>query len=307
MHNVFIYSAYGLVIHSELPLPEAIPLAEADADASIRRGKIDWSPRGESCFHFTAEEAYFFWEGLGKFLVRGGNEIVVESISGAEDRLVRLPLLGVVLSVLLHQRGLMVLHASAVAIEGQAVAFLGNKGEGKSTTAAMLYARGHSLVADDAVVLDFANPQCPKVIPGFPQFKLWPEAAAMIGEDPEALPRLIPGLEKRARQIADRFSTSSLPLKGIYLLGSGSLAQLEPLQPQQALLHLIAHTYVSRFGNKLLSAEKANVHLGQCAKLVRAVPIYLLRRPGHLSALPLAAELIEANVKGRESMTDVLA
>ncbi|NBC85561.1 MAG: hypothetical protein GVY25_05150, partial [Bacteroidetes bacterium] len=42
----------------------------------------------------------------------------------------RAPLLGVVLGTLLHQRGLHTLHASAVVVDGGAVAFVGEKGAG---------------------------------------------------------------------------------------------------------------------------------------------------------------------------------
>lgn len=308
---MFTYSAYGLVIHSELPLPEATPLAEAEGDAVIRFGKVDWpvsgSSPGESSFHFDQEGAYLYWEGLGKFLVRGGKEIIIDPFASAEEHLIRLPLLGIVLAVLLHQRGLMVLHASAVAIEGRAIAFLGNKGDGKSTTAAMLYGRGHSLLSDDAVVLDFSDPQSPKVIPGFPQFKLWPEAASTLGEDPDLLPKLLPQLEKRLRPVTERFSISPAPLKCICALSWASSLALERLRPQDAILQLIAHTYVSRFGKKLLRAESANLHFSQCVKLARAAPIYRLKRPASLAALPLTAELLESHIKARGCEADVMA
>jgi len=38
-------------------------------------------------------------------------------------------------------------------VNGNAVVFLGNKGYGKSTMAATLYARGHSFLADDLVLI----------------------------------------------------------------------------------------------------------------------------------------------------------
>lgn len=295
---MFTYRAFGLAIHSELPLPGAMPLAEDKIDAVIRFASIDWSPGkssgGEGGFHFEADEAFLFWEGLGKFRVRGGEEIVIEPAAGADRGLLTLPLAGVVLAVLLHQRGFMVLHASAIAIDGEAVAFVAAKGQGKSTTAAMLCARGYQLLADDLVVLSFVEPQTPRVLPGLAQIKLWPESAIIVGEDPESLPRLAPGQEKRLLPLSEGFATTPLPLQSIYTLAIGDSLELQPLQPREAMLQLITHTYVSRFGKQLLRDHRAQLHLHQCTEIVRSVPLYRLKRPASLAALPATAELLEA-------------
>ena len=147
---------------------------------------------------------------VGAFLVRGGKEIIVDAISGVEESLIRLPLLGMVLAAVLQQRGLLVLHASAVAFNGDAVAFLGGSGWGKSTLAATLYARGHPLVADDLVAVDVGGRENPIVLPGFPQLKLLPEAAAAsLGDDAELLPRLASGFDKRSHRAANEFSITT--------------------------------------------------------------------------------------------------
>jgi hypothetical protein len=90
---------------------------------------------------------------MGTILVRKGREIIVDPIPGLEDKVLRLFVLGPALAVLLHQRGRLVLHASAAAIAGEVVAFMGRSGWGKSTAAAALYTRGHSIVADDVTAV----------------------------------------------------------------------------------------------------------------------------------------------------------
>jgi hypothetical protein len=60
-------------------------------------------------------------------------------------------------SVLAHAataEGLLVLHASAVEVDGRALAIVGAPGAGKSTLAALLCAAGARLVADDALRVD---------------------------------------------------------------------------------------------------------------------------------------------------------
>lgn len=295
------YTAYGLGIHSTLPLPELQTLAEVGADVVIQIGKLDWFPPQPICtatyFHVTAEEAYLFWEQVGAFLVRNGKEIIIDPLPGVEERIIRLPLLGAVLAVLLHQRGFLVLHASSVAVNGDAVAFLGEKGWGKSTMAATLYARGHNVMADDVVALDISGTKSPMVLPGFPQLKLWPEAiASSLGDDPETLPQIHSQVEKRTRRTADRFLQEARPLKRIYVLCGGPKPTLRDLQPQEALLQLISNSYMARFGKQLLQGVGAFSHLSQCTSLIKDVPIYRLERPRSLELLPAIAQLVEEDL-----------
>src|SRR5205085_11497996 len=98
-------------------------------------------------------EIYERFADAGAFLMRAGREIVVDPAEGVSGDVLRLYLLGPVLALALHQRGWLMLHASAVAMGQQAVAFLGGSGWGKSTMAGVLHQRGHALVADDFVAV----------------------------------------------------------------------------------------------------------------------------------------------------------
>ena len=295
---MFNYHAYDLGISSCIPLPELQASAEVARDVTIRWGKLDWAPppparAGEPCFELATEEAHFFWEQLGKFRVRAGTEIVIDPSAGVEERMLRLPLLGTVLAVLLHMRKYLVLHASAVAIEGRTVIFLGNKGWGKSTMAATMYGRGHELLADDLVALD-TDGERPMALPGYPHIKLHPEVvAASLGRDPEELTELATGYEKRGCRVIERFSDKARPVSGIFVLGGGPEPALKRLSPPEAVLHLIKNTYVARFGNELLSGAGASRHLVQCARMVNTVPVYRLERPRGLPILPDIARLVE--------------
>lgn len=293
------YTAYGLGIHSGLPLLELQTLAEVIPDVVIQIANIHWSPPEHSCtdyFHVTVEEAYLFWEQVGTFLVRNGKEIIIDPLPGVEERVVRLPLLGAVLAVLLHQRGFLVLHASSVAVNSSAVAFIGEKGWGKSTMAATLHARGHNLMADDVVAVDVNNTKSPMVLPGFPQMKLWPEAVASLGDDPETLPQVHPQAEKRACRVTKNFLQEARPLRRIYVLGAGIEPRIKAIQPQEAIPHLISNSYMARFGKQLLQGMEAATHLHQCTRLIKNVPIYRLERPRSLSLLSAIAQLVEEDL-----------
>lgn len=295
MHS---YVAYDLCIHSALPLPELLA-GEGAADVTIRLGEVDRSSSEatplRTCFRATAEEAGLFWEEAGAFLVRGGNEIVIDPAPGVEGHTLRLFLLGPALGLLLHQRGFLILHASAVAIEGQAVAFLGGPGWGKSTTAAALHARGHSLVVDDVLAVETGDLAPPIVFPGFPQLKLWPEAAASLGDIPEKMPRLHPRLEKRARRDARDFPQSPLPLRRVYVLAEGPRQEIEPIERGEAFVELVRHSYLVRL---LQATGAAPLHFRQCERLVKTVPIRRLRTHRSLAELPALARMVEEEIAG---------
>lgn len=292
---MYSYVAYGLGIRSELPLPELVE-GEAVADVVVRLGQVNrrrpQSAAAGTYFWATADECCLFHEEVGTLLVRGGREIIVDPAPAADEDLLRLVVVGAAMGALLHQRGLLVLHASAVAVNGGAVAFLGGPGQGKSTTAAALHARGHDMVADDVVAVDPGGGQSPIVLPAFPRFKLWPEAAVFLGDDPKTLPRLHPRLEKRDRRVTAGFAQTPVPLRRIYVLGEGPALDIEPLRPQEAVVELVRHSLCV----KLLPAGGQSRHLLQCASLAKVVPIRRLNRPRCISLLPDLAKLVEEHV-----------
>jgi len=314
---MFYYTAYGLGIRSEMVLPElgepVTPLvtgSSAPADISIRTGIVDrsrpasaagndytWVSRDEACFHYPS---------AGTLRMSRGREVVVEPSPGAEACELRLILLGPALAVLLHQRGLLVLHASAVALEADgirhAVAFMGDKGAGKSTTAAAMHARGHGLIADDLVAVDLSGAM-PHVWPGFPHLKLWPEAAASTLDDPRTvatLARVHPQVEKRSRPVRGEFPRARLPLAAIYALADGHYEAAEPAAPQEAFLHLVRHSYLAQI---LKMTQTGATHFQQITRLARSVPVRKLVRPRNLNGLTALARLIENDAIGAQSAT----
>jgi hypothetical protein len=84
--------------------------------------------------------------------------------------------LGTAFGILLHQRGVLVLHGAAIARNGRAVAICGVSGAGKSTLAAALCRGGCSFIADDICVVGLDASQHPIVVSDGRQLKLWKES-----------------------------------------------------------------------------------------------------------------------------------
>ncbi|MBU1694541.1 MAG: hypothetical protein KKC51_11325 [Verrucomicrobia bacterium] len=289
------YTAYGLGIRSSLVLPELVP-ADLPADVVIRKGPVA-GPRPapdvmSRCVRASARRVCLYWKGVGMFSVAHGREIVIDARKGTPAAVLRLFLLGPVLGMLLHQRGALVLHASALRMGDGVAAFLGGPRWGKSTTAAVLHQRGHALVADDVTAVDTQSAGL-MVEPAVPRLKLWPEAAAHLGHDPESLPRLRAELEKRDRPVTEAFESRAFPLRRLYVLAEGPRIKITRLKPQAAFMELVKHSYLVGLLKRTGSMAE---HFRQCGRVVGAVPVSRLTRPLKLEQLAELARQVEEDV-----------
>ena len=289
------YTAFGLCIHSSLSLPE-LAATRAAPDVILGLDNIDRTPPARAIvgkgWWATDQEVCLYYDQLGAVLVRDGREMLVDAAPGLQEQALRGLILGAALAVLLHQRGLLVLHASAVDLGGTAVAFLGDAGWGKSTAAAALHARGCGVIADDVVALAWQNQGSPAVLPAFPRLKLWPKVVASLGQDPDVLPRVYPGEDKRVYRATDGFPQAPVPLGCIYVLDGGTCTEIEPLGSRDAFVQLVRHSYAVHL---LQATGTASRHFRQCVQLADSVPVSRLTRQQSLAFLPDLVRLIEAH------------
>ena len=239
------------------------------------------------------KKSYRIYPNIGIFYFYQGCEIVIDRAPGADERILRSLLLGQIFAAVLHQRGLLVLHGSAIAIDGGVAVFLGPSGSGKSTAAAVLGKKGNSVVADDVVAID-ANGTVPIVYPAFPQFKLWPDAAEAIGYDTTYLRHAIPTEDKYLVPLEFGFSPNPLPLKRIYLLNQGDIIRIERLSQQESVIELVRN---SKAVESLCIKENLSSHFIQCTKVARDVPVCRLTRPIDLDVLNNLANEVEKDAR----------
>jgi hypothetical protein len=201
-------------------------------------------------------------------------------------------LLGPVLGLLLRLRGVMCLHASAVAIEGRGVLFVGSAGAGKSTTAAAFSKLGYAVLSDDIVAVTEQDSAF-YIDAALPQLCLWPESVKMLYGSEEALPRFNPAWDKRRLAPGEqgtRFENRALPLGVIYLLGgrrSDAAPSVEAMRSQAALLSLVSDSYANKVLDRELRAREFDV-LGRLAASVpirRVFPHSVPARVGDLCRL----------------------
>jgi hypothetical protein len=292
-----LYSAFGLTIASDLPLVDLLPGSGApDVIVSIT-GRTEGTPSDSWSVVASPGLASGTAPGAGRFVVREGREITLEPYADADARALRLAVVGPLLGVILTQRGHFVLHASTVAVNGQAVAFAGPSGRGKSTLAAAFTRAGHPLIADDMTLIHLSHDQPsphPMVQPGFPRVKLWPDSAEALAHEVSTLPLIHPERTKRSVQTADVFHSSALPLKRCYLLEDGAEEKITPIDSGAAtVLSLVRHTYQSSWMHE---SGASGANLLNCGALVRSGVVRKLYRRRSFETLPDVLRMIEEDI-----------
>jgi hypothetical protein len=273
-----VYRLFGLNVRSRIALTglsSAVDPGAADVEVVFGAVPPGEYPPGYSA---TSDGTLLTIPKVGRYLIREGREIVIEPAAGASERNLRVFLLGSAVGALLHQRGLLPLHANAIDLGGRAVAFSGHSGAGKSTIAAWFHDRGYPILADDVCVIGFDEAGQAIAYPGIPRLRLWREALEASGRDAGAFDRSFDDMEKYDVPTIGESKLEPLPLTAIYLLRKaeeGDDGSIERLTGVDAVETLVANTYR---GGYLRTIGRTREHLAACLKVVRAVPVFRATR-----------------------------
>lgn len=292
MHH---YQAYELSIASELALPglpAAPPPSVPDVEVvqrSLSSPELVCSPDGKRI------GAYFY--DVARFLIEGGRRITVDVVGEVEDDVIAARVLGEIFATLLRQRGLLVLHACAVEKDGEAIAFVGESGWGKSTLAEAFCQRGYALVTDDVLALSFERDR-PTLVSSYPEIRLREDSAEFLVPDGS---NLMP-IERNGPKLSRSgmvLSEPGTPLAALYILEPHfqPATSVIDLAPSDALIDLVKHTRARTLIQTNVPPLLA-AHLHQCGALVRSVRPALLRRRGSFAALPETVRAVEADRAG---------
>ena len=293
----------GLTVRSDFDLPELIACESAAerADIAITRGTVPESlgdseqPLQEA--EVNPEEVLITIPGVARYLVSSGTRILVEAVSAARERDIRLFLLGSALGAVYFQRGHLPLHASVVIIDGAAVAFAGDSGAGKSTLATWLNRHGHPLLCDDVCVIRFDSGSEPLAYPGFPRLKLWDDALEALDIENRDLQRDYLRADKFHLNVPENFWMDPVPLRQIYILEfseDGGPAETEPISPARAVPLLRNNTYRCQYISGLGLVRQ---HFLDCVRLAEKVPVKILRRPRDHALMEECGQLIEKEAR----------
>lgn len=294
------YAAFGLVLHSDFALPGLQHDAGTDGpEVWFVRRPPGPAPADSFGFRDDGDTMHLWWSEVGSFTIVSSNRVEVAPNPGVADDLVALPLLGAVLAALLHRRGMYVLHASAVSINGRGAVLCGDKGAGKSTTAAVLAASGHRLIADDIVALDFADGG-PRILPaGSAEMKLWSETVAALPQlDIGAGRSWHTGINKASYPLRAAPASEPTPLGAVYVLSRSDTPTITAFDPPQALALLLRFSYQARYGQAGFGAT-LGTHFERSGRLAHDGLVRNLQVPHGLERVGDIVSLVEADMGAR--------
>jgi hypothetical protein len=196
------------------------------------------------------------------------------------------------------------LHASAVAVNGRAVVFVGDVGAGKSTTAMAMGRLGYPILSDDIVPI-YQNAGATYAQPGYPRMRLRQPSLPMLSDINPDLPPLPKAAGNRRLHFeltsaGYQFQSDPLPIGAIYLLADRNTdapaPRVELVSAPDGIMGLVANSYVTRFLDKSMRAQEFQ----ELSRLVNQVPVrkvYPHREPSRLAML---CKVILEDINGRE-------
>jgi hypothetical protein len=304
----------GRRLDSELRLPELVaarravtadftfrisptPLPISDWQRTFRIPRLDGGP-----FLVVQQSGRTFQLSFhrgGEFVLEADSgRITGAALEGRSPALIRYLLLDHVLPRAISVAGSPVLHASAVVVDGAAVAFVGQSGVGKSTLAASFACRGHRALTDDWLELQ-GGASGWSAIPAYGSHRLWSDSVASLGLDSAKI---------APTHVPEKWRVTAVPwvlphnrepatLRHLYFLaptdpGSATPAEIIPIEPRTAMIELVKHSYRLDIADPVRLATEFR----DLASIAHQVPASVLRYSRRFSTLPAIRTVITAHM-----------
>lgn len=188
---------------------------------------------------------------------------------GAHAGLLPVLMAGTVAAILHGLRGATLLHASAVIVDGGALAIVGRSGQGKSTLAALMCAEGFPLVTDDVLLVEPGPPV--RCVGGASEIRLRPQSALLAGTHSGFRSR--PTADDRTAVRPVDVETDRVPLAAIVVPSPSrdvSGLRVSRLPGMQSLLALLALPRIAGW----TAPDVLERHFQTLGEVVDAVPVY---------------------------------
>jgi hypothetical protein len=299
----FAYEVAGTVISSAIELPGLRYAHDANARWHLQHRAIP-HPESGSPYHSWRHDSgdawlLFFREGHCQRLVFPGvldvlvaeqsGEVWCDPAPNARPGRIRQLIAHYIVPLLLGSERL-VLHASAIASDDRAIAFVGSTGSGKSTLASFFCSHGALAVTDDALVVENdAHPV--SVTPYAAPLRLGNETIARVLQcDADVFELIGDGTTAKRAVPTTMAADARLPLHCLYLLepATRGRVRLSDLTKADAIRDLMQTAFEMGWDN----GEKLACVFERVARLVACVPVKRLRLPHGYDQLAAAFAVV---------------
>jgi len=313
-----MYRYFNLLIDSNIPLPE---LPEKENGAAVIRFQLlgtmpkvkehHWNHHwctsdGEISISSAkiGKDYILRFPGLADFhLHREGAELQCYPCAGIDDVSIRHLLLDQVIPRVIGHSGSIVLHASAVEINGVAVLFLGDTGWGKSTLATSFLMNGHTILTDDCLLIKQENGNVTGMFSYVGARLMDDSIKAIVGEKFKLNKMAHYSTKKRLILHADFTNKNDeIPIAALFLLTSPEHAAktgtilIEKINGAQIATEIIKHSFILDVFDKGKIAEKFSKTGGIAAS---GFPMYRLIYPRNYALLDQVRAVVEDVVIGK--------
>lgn len=274
-----LYHLYGLAVASDFDCPELTELtpeqvaARGLATVELRRATepltLDDGHTLAPWLCVTRDACLCEFTDIAQFLIERPDRITVRMLPEGVESDMRAYLFGTGFGVLMHMRGLVPLHVSAIKTPDGVVAFTGDSGAGKSTKVAELHFKhGWPVICDDVAVLHPDDP-LPILHAGMNRIKLWNDAVERFGVDPGRLTRDIMRFDKFHLNDPEMFVKEPQVLETLIEIADHGTPQSQPVGADAFTL-LMNAVYRPEFA--AIFADRGNIFktISRCAVHINA-------------------------------------
>lgn len=297
MRKKYTYLAFGLIISSEIEIPEFI-VSKGKRDVTIRFGetpkKIKNFVHEGFKYQISKNEFLIKYSTWATFYVKNGNEIIVEPEKNVDERDIRAFIISTIIAIIIHQRNLLPIHSSGIVYNNKAVLFAGNSGIGKSTIAlALNNMHKYKLISDDITVVTEQN-SLPQIYSSFPSLKLWQDSLDMLNISKKGLQFIRKDVNKYRYFSENDFFSGIISPHTIFVLENSNTNKIELTEVKGVEKFNLVRTHI--FRAKMIKELYSKEHFKTLTLLLNSVICYKILRPKEINTINELSTLINTTL-----------
>lgn len=278
----FAYNLLGITLESDTALPfDGVDGVPACPQEEIAKLVVEDTPTAlpNSRFfghaEFDKNNVLINFGARGRLIASRGNTISVTPGAGKCVSDILRSYFPAAFAALCFQREHLMLHASCVEKNGNAIAFTGASGAGKSTAAKLMLEAGYNLLGDD-VILPLSERGHTILYPGIPQLRLVHEVPVPgAAENELETAHSVKTLQSESRRLARKPAKLCNIVDLNWDISVGGYPHTEAVSGFEGFELLQKNQYRAEF---LREMDLASTALGKIASLMQTVKIYRLYR-----------------------------